>query len=229
MSKSIQKAATAILPGMLGYAIFAWFLSSAAEPRAEFVEAPLPEVPSFPTHQEKTKLLLHKAGFKYKCRECHDNQTRDPSPREFVGEHRELKFNHGLNRRCFNCHHPEKYDKFIGHNGQTLDYSKHVALCATCHGPVYRDWKMGAHGRRKGRWDQPELVERTDCIICHDPHHPSFQPIQPMPPPGVAIGEPKMKHAAEGFVGRMLQEEAIPKKPESRGPAPRILPEEGAL
>ena len=57
-------------------------------------------------------------------------------------------------------------------------------LCAKCHGPKYRDWKAGVHGRQNGYWDATKgPKEKLRCIQCHDPHKPAFPPIKPLAPP----------------------------------------------
>ena len=64
--------------------------------------------------------------------------------------------------------------------------------CAKCHGPVYRDWENGSHGRINGYWDQSRGTQtRRRCIECHDPHAPRFAPLTPAPGPfTLRMGEP---------------------------------------
>lgn len=91
---------------------------------------------------------------------------------------------HGFNTRCFNCHNKNKRDAFTDHNGNSIAYKDVQLLCAKCHGPIYRDWEDGSHGRRNGYWDTSKGKQDVlACIACHDPHSPKFKKIQPAPPP----------------------------------------------
>lgn len=170
---------------------------------------PSPAVAFGPDRIDRTEMKLHKATFEYDCVECHDAQKRDPSNREFIGEHGKLQFDHGINNRCFNCHHQTEYDKFVGPDGRPIPFQDHVKLCATCHGTQYRDWRGGAHGRRSGYWDKTRGEQRrTDCLVCHDAHRPAFQPIVPLPAPGVEVGVPFSPHGAHSAYQRLLQEQS---------------------
>jgi len=124
------------------------------------------------------------AGYTYLCSDCH---RLFPSPGETfreLTEHRHVKLEHGLNTRCFNCHHPTDRDAFVDDFGQPIPYDHPERLCAKCHGPVYRDWTHGSHGRTNGYWDESRgVMERTKCIECHDPHQPPFPPMRPAPSP----------------------------------------------
>jgi len=90
---------------------------------------------------------------------------------------------HGENRFCLNCHHPTNRNAFVDYDGSEIPQKDVVLLCGKCHGPVYRDWKAGVHGRQNGFW-KADLGEKTKlrCIQCHDPHQPKFQPMKPLPP-----------------------------------------------
>ena len=73
---------------------------------------------------------------------------------------------------------------FADSDGGEIPWDQPQRLCASCHGPVYRDWQHGSHGRSNGFWDvrQGELI-RCKCIECHDPHHPPFPALEPAPGP----------------------------------------------
>jgi len=208
------RGAALVVAGMLVYVGVALALSSAAIPRNEPLERGVIDVDFGPNRIERTMLQLHKVGFEYDCSECHWNQKRIPIPRRFIGEHSVLDFDHGANDRCYNCHHPEQSDAFVTADGRVLEYTAHVALCGSCHGVVHRDWRRGAHGRRSGFFD-PRLgeTERTDCIICHDPHRPHFAPIEPLPPPGVARGPARQPGGSHGTVAWLLSVPAADVKP----------------
>lgn len=137
-----------------------------------------------PVRQPKLKPQYAAAGFTYQCMDCH---RIIPSPAETfrrLTQHTEIQLNHGLNTRCFNCHHPRNRNAFVDDFGQEIAWDQPQLLCAKCHGPVFRDWEHGSHGRINGYWDTrrgPQTKRR--CIECHDPHDPPFAPLQPAPGP----------------------------------------------
>lgn len=94
---------------------------------------------------------------------------------------------HGLNSRnsaCFNCHNPAQLDQLVTRDGTALKLEQATLLCASCHGPTYRDWEAGIHGRTTGFW-RLDLGETTreSCTSCHDPHAPAFPLLIPLPGP----------------------------------------------
>lgn len=145
-----------------------------------------------PVRQPKLKPQYVAAGFTYQCMDCH---RIIPSPSETfrpLTQHTEIQLNHGLNTRCFNCHHLRNRDAFVDDFGQEIPWDQPQRLCAKCHGPVYRDWEAGAHGRINGYWDKtrgPQSKRR--CIECHDPHVPPFARLTPAPGPNtLRMGAP---------------------------------------
>jgi cytochrome c553 len=70
-------------------------------------------------------------------------------------------------------------------DGRELKLSEPTALCGSCHGPTYRDWEMGIHGRTSGYWNRKPVLgeERKVCVNCHDPHAPKFPGRKPAPGP----------------------------------------------
>lgn len=115
--------------------------------------------------------------------ECHKLlQARWHYDRPMV-EHQNIQLQHGDNRFCLNCHHPTNRNAFVDYDGSEIAEANVFLLCAKCHGPTYRDWKAGVHGRRNGFWDPTKGTQtRLRCIECHDPHSPKFQPLKPLPP-----------------------------------------------
>lgn len=122
--------------------------------------------------------------FTYRCSDCH---RIIPSPRETfrtLTQHTEIDLRHGLNTRCFNCHHRTQRDAFVDDLGDAIPWNQPQLVCAKCHGPVYRDWQAGSHGRVNGFWDTRRGTQvRRKCIECHDPHAPPFPPLRPAPGP----------------------------------------------
>lgn len=94
---------------------------------------------------------------------------------------------HGSNSRnsgCFNCHNPGKLDQLVTRDGTQLELTQATLLCASCHGPTYRDWEAGIHGRTTGYWSRAHgPATRESCTACHDPHSPAFPLLIPLPGP----------------------------------------------
>jgi len=147
-----------------------------------------PDASAFLAHQnvrDPLGLKLQKAGFEYDCSSCHQHFERPDARQTLVAEHAHIELNHGANNRCLNCHNKSSdMQSYVNHDGSDISASTPEMLCAKCHGPKYRDWKVGVHGRPSGHWD-PNLggSVRTSCMSCHDPHSPAFKPIAPAPAP----------------------------------------------
>ena len=91
---------------------------------------------------------------------------------------------HGRNVQCFNCHDPENLDTLKTRDGRSLKWAESTQLCASCHGPTYRDWEIGIHGRVSGHWDRSRgPQQRVECASCHHPHAPQFPSLPPAPAP----------------------------------------------
>lgn len=158
------------------------------------VAKPAPQQPAVgspaDTHLDKTPprrtkgLDLVKSGWTYNCMECHTLfASRWHYQPGQLNEHKDVNLQHGNNRYCLNCHHPDNRNAFVDYDGAEIAQTDVVLLCAKCHGPTYRDWKAGVHGRQNGFWNAA-MGEKTKlkCIQCHDPHHPVFQAMKPLPP-----------------------------------------------
>lgn len=90
----------------------------------------------------------------------------------------------GRNNDCFNCHIPDRLDKLQTRQGQIFELKDSTLLCASCHGPSYREWELGIHGRRNAYWTAAAGSATTlDCTSCHDPHSPAFPAMKPGPKP----------------------------------------------
>jgi len=129
----------------------------------------------------------------FDCYACHERNKppvikRDPSGNVVLPkEHEDLVMRHGRNNRnesCFNCHDPENLDTLKTRDGTKYKWEESTKLCASCHGPTYRDWEAGIHGRTSGYWDRSRgPVTRQECASCHHPHSPEFPSIAPAPGP----------------------------------------------
>ena len=124
------------------------------------------------------------SGFTYRCGACHDLFPSPPETTRTLTQHQHITLKHGINTRCLNCHHLTTREAFVDDAGGLIPYDQPELLCARCHGPVYRDWLHGVHGRTNKYWDTSKgPQERRKCIECHDPHQPPFPPMAPAPPP----------------------------------------------
>ena len=113
---------------------------------------------------------------------CHNLLITNPEPRvEPIPEHEHVQLNHGEVIWCLNCHSEENRDMLKLLDGSEVSFNETQRLCGQCHGPVYRDWKNGAHGQRTGFWNGEKKT--WPCVRCHYPHDPRFRPIQPLPAP----------------------------------------------
>ncbi len=128
-------------------------------------------------------LVVVKSGCTYNCLECHKLLKARWHYDRPLSEHQDIRLDHGKNRFCLNCHHPTNRNAFVDYDGAEIEAGDVVALCAKCHGLIYRDWKAGVHGRENGFW-RTALGEKVKlrCIQCHDPHSPRIKPTPPLAP-----------------------------------------------
>ncbi|MHC5003646.1 MAG: hypothetical protein ACYTJ0_11025 [Planctomycetota bacterium] len=175
-----------LIVGFLGLA--AWFIwgsgpveiPAAASPpvarRAVATEPVRGDVPLEP--------LIEMGSFTRRCSECHRLFESAEETARRLTEHQHIVLDHGLNDLCFNCHDRQDRDRLALRGGETVSFAEVPRLCAKCHGPTYRDWQRGMHGRTVGSWDpkSPEHV-RLVCSQCHDPHAPAYDPMRPLPGP----------------------------------------------
>lgn len=101
-------------------------------------------------------------------------------------EHGNIVMGHGSHNRnnnCFNCHNELNLERFQTRDGRELRFAESTQLCGSCHGPTYRDWEGGAHGRTGGYWNDARQTTRRNCVECHNPHSPKFPGRAPAPGP----------------------------------------------
>lgn len=142
----------------------------------------------------------------FDCYVCHEK--KNPPKLKFTkenhivlpDEHKDLVMQHGRNNRndnCYNCHDPENLDRLKTRDGRVLKFEEGSLLCANCHGPTYRDWEVGIHGRTSGYWSRRQgEIKRQNCTDCHDPHAPAFASLSPAPGPHPL--HPKTENHAAG-------------------------------
>ncbi len=129
----------------------------------------------------------------FDCYGCHE--TKKPPTLRFDSsnnlvipkEHSDIVMahgQHGRNNNCFNCHDEQNLLLLQTRDGRQLKLENCPPLCGSCHGPTYRDWEAGAHGRTGGYWEKKAgEMTRQICVDCHDPHSPRIPALRPLPPP----------------------------------------------
>lgn len=118
----------------------------------------------------------------FPCNDCHNDMEPNTERRELVDMHDDILFDHDSeNRWCLACHDTDQRDSLRLADGRLLGFNESFRLCGQCHGPKYRDWRLGIHGKRTGEWDGAKQYYL--CVHCHNPHSPKFQSLEPMPPP----------------------------------------------
>lgn len=142
------------------------------------------------------------------CYACHDRNKAvtlqfDAQKRIVLPEeHNDLVMAHGSHNRnnnCFNCHDESNLELLQTRDGRQLKLLESTPLCGSCHGPTYRDWEAGVHGRTSGFWDSKlGSTTRQACVSCHDPHSPKFPPQKPAPEPhGLRVPHPVVREKEE--------------------------------
>jgi len=122
-------------------------------------------------------------GFDRTCMNCHQMFPPREDPPRALAQHKHIVLNHGINKQCRNCHDTQNRNLLVLRGEETIGYNDVESLCAKCHGPTYRDWRHGAHGRTNGYWDASRGgVKRLQCTECHNPHNPRVPAMDPMAP-----------------------------------------------
>ena len=129
----------------------------------------------------------------FDCYACHEKgkppQLRFDTNQNLIvpKEHSDVVMHHGSHERnnnCFNCHNETNLELLQTRDKRELKLSDSTPLCGSCHGPTYRDWEAGVHGRTSGYWDRSlGDCDRKNCVNCHNPHLPKFPGRPPAPGP----------------------------------------------
>jgi uncharacterized CHY-type Zn-finger protein len=164
--------------------------------------APLAEIPLVATNFLDTSTARHSYAdliqakedlSDFDCYACHE-RGKPPILRFDTNqnliipkEHANIVMHHGSHERnnnCFNCHDELNLELLQTRDKRELKLADSTPLCGSCHGPTYRDWEAGIHGRTSGHWDRTRgAVKREGCVNCHNPHSPRFPGRQPAPGP----------------------------------------------
>jgi hypothetical protein len=129
----------------------------------------------------------------YDCYGCHEKNKPPPIRYDekhkiiIPKEHSNIVMGHGSHDRndlCFNCHNELNLVTLQSRDGRELKFDNIPQLCGSCHGPTFRDWEAGAHGRISGSWDHTKgEFTRLSCANCHNPHAPRIPTREPAPGP----------------------------------------------
>ncbi len=118
----------------------------------------------------------------FPCSECHSEMEVNREPRQLEDFHDDIILDHGpADRWCLDCHNADDRDVLRLVNGTLIPFDESYRLCGQCHGTIFRDWRNGIHGQRRGYWNGRKSL--LLCAHCHNPHSPRFQAIKPLPPP----------------------------------------------
>ncbi len=185
-------SAVMVIPGNLKNVDASSALAGHAEPSAaeeHHGDDELPgEVPYDRPVQEILKYLepMNEMDL-FPCSDCHDaDWEADRTRRDLDEPHNEIPGtfqNHDTdNRWCLDCHALKNRDSLRLLTGKLVQFKEYYRLCEQCHKKVYREWKMGVHGKRTGYWNDGDK-QWMHCTQCHNPHNPPFQSIEPEPAP----------------------------------------------
>ncbi len=163
---------------------------------------PLPPIPLVDTNFISTATarvsaadLIRSGGdaSDFECYTCHEKNNPPKLKLNAEGdvivpkEHSNIVMGHGRHHRnnnCFNCHDEANLEQLQTRDGRHLKIVDSPALCGSCHGPTFRDWEAGVHGRTSGYWKRDlGAIDRKVCTSCHNPHAPAFPSRAPAPGP----------------------------------------------
>lgn len=71
---------------------------------------------------------------------------------------------------CLDCHNANNRQTLVDNFGGEISFDQPQKLCGKCHGPIYRDWRDGIHGKRIGDWRKEGKKRWWVCTECHNPH-----------------------------------------------------------
>ncbi|MFH1999651.1 MAG: hypothetical protein ABIK28_08225 [Planctomycetota bacterium] len=195
--KSVKKS-TGTQGGMNGFIVSTLFVLLACWFLWGFDTTPIPESPAARVNKADLSIaprrialsdppIIHLNGYDRNCMDCHMLFPPRAEPPESLAVHSHIIMNHGMNDQCRNCHDLANRNRLVMQNRVILPFSQSAQLCGKCHGPTYRDWERGMHGRSQGFWNRSlgELI-RLRCVDCHDPHSPrvpAMVPMKPLPSP----------------------------------------------
>ena len=102
---------------------------------------------------------------------------------------------------CLDCHNADNRQTLVDNFGGEISFDQPQKLCGKCHGPIYRDWREGIHGKRIGDWRKEGKKRWWVCTECHNPHdiqqgerNRGFAQLPPENAPELPKGMPNADH-----------------------------------
>ena len=136
-----------------------------------------------PVRQSWKAPIVKHADYTYNCNDCHKHFETSIDRGELTA-HKNIELNHGIVTSCLKCHSTTNREKLLDLNQNEIPFAQSEKNCYQCHGPIYRDWESGVHGRMSGFWDASKGDKgKLSCVECHDPHSPQFPAMKPAPAP----------------------------------------------
>jgi hypothetical protein len=141
----------------------------------------------------------------FPCSGCHDPKAKVDTTHRRLQFHDEQQdvLKHGEERWCLDCHDAQNRDQLRSAAGQPIPFTESYRLCGQCHGDKYRDWKVGVHGKRVGKWDGEKTYFL--CVNCHNPHTPRWKGVSDKVVDGKRIVSPTLE---------LIKPEPRPRRPE---------------
>lgn len=190
--------------------VFAWLPGGSPVPVAEAVRVSADQIdptPRFVPMKDDAVAVI--AVYPRKCMDCHGSLVDNTMPRLDVNHYHEtVVMDHGLNGRCVNCHHQQDRNSLVMRDGGKVGFGQSAKLCSNCHGPAYRQWQRGVHGKTLGFWDGTRGEKRRlTCVECHDPHSPHYAKMAPLPGPNtLRMGEHDPdRHVGAGHLSPLMR------------------------
>jgi len=189
-------------------ALFTKNLWGRVEPRKQIALVDPKFLATTPWRQTYADLVKAKEDLSdYDCYGCHEKNKAPPIRYDAAGkiiipkEHSNIVMGHGSHDRnnvCFNCHNEQNLVTLQVRDGREVKFDNIPQLCGSCHGPTYRDWEAGAHGRISGSWNHANAADftRLSCANCHNPHSPKIPTREPAPGPHLLRASTVESHAA---------------------------------
>ena len=197
MNKGERTGTVLLVLAVVFVALGLKFASGSGAQRPALGKIPLVDTQFLATATIRTsyaELIRTKADLSdFDCYSCHD-KGKPPTLRFDAQhnlivpkEHADVVMGHGTHNRnnnCFNCHDEQNLELLQARDGRQIKLVESPLLCGSCHGPTYRDWEAGAHGRTGGYWNRTAgPMKRQICVDCHNPHSPKIPPRKPAPGP----------------------------------------------
>jgi hypothetical protein len=175
--------------------------STAGCSRASAGSSPGAEAPASPPSSKQVLVFTPRtlALEDFPCSQCHNKIEGAENPAGPVSSpHRGLLFDHmPAAKKCDQCHALNDMDSLQLIDGNRVSFDDSARLCGQCHMQRFKDWQIGAHGKRVGNFMGATHV--YSCVECHRAHAPAFQHTQPKAPPprpklAIDKGTDKDKH-----------------------------------